>query len=716
MSTNPLVLRTREMTVNINQGPIPAVNVIGTQGNGLTESDPLSDAGAHRATFERTSSEPIYGIRGIGLDDPHPTIVRDQGGKVQAGVQGNGGAPFFFTAHYGVFIDSNGGAFATSGKNVTFSGDSRAELEYFIIVGPPLRVMAGLADLTGHPPMSPKWTLGFLNSQWGSNEKELKEIVNNYRSKHIPLDGFILDFDWKAWGEDNYGEWRWNSTSGPGNVEPDKFPDGASGLLARQMLSQGVHLTGILKPRILVYKPGSTTELQEAAAYAEEHHLWYPNEPNYEDYFTHRLARDLDFRLPATRAWIWKHLEPAFDAGMQGWWNDEADYTQLPDKSDFIFDNYQFFSMARMLYEEQRTHSNLRVWSINRNFYVGAQRFGYAEWSGDIDTGFASMRKQTSRMLATLNLGEPHWSMDTGGFHGHPTPENYARWMQFAAFVPVFRVHGDFNEKRQPWVYGPTAQAAATWAMRLRYQLMPYIYSAERHSYETGIGIVRPLLWIFPSDPTAAAQENEWMFGDALLVAPVFQPEAKERSVYLPAGHWYEYSSGRRFAGGQSVTLNVDSKTWLDLPLFIRDGSILATQRSEDYTTQFPVTEVTLDVFPSDAASRFVYYDDDGATYAYEKGEFYRQRIAAVRAANLDSVNLETPKGTFPTALRTFLIRVHGRASHSVSLNGTAMAHQATEQLLLTTPGPAWTASEDRFGPLTLIRVEARSASKLVLR
>jgi len=576
--------------------------------------------------------------------------------------------------------------------------------------------MEGLADLTGHPPMPPKWTLGFLNSQWKCTESELKDIVQTYRAKHIPLDGFILDFDWKAWGEDNYGEWRWNSTSGPGNFDPDKFPDGASGRLAKDLLKQGVHLSGILKPRILIYKQGSTTDLQQAAAYADQHRLWYPSEPAYEDYFTHRAARDLDFRLPETRTWIWQHLQPAFDAGMQGWWNDEADDTELLDKSDFVFDNYQFFSMGQMLYEGQRSHSNLRVWSLNRNFYPGAQRFGYAAWSGDIDTGFASMQNQAVRMLAALNLGEPHWSMDTGGFEGHPTPEVYARWMQFAAFVPIFRVHGDKYEKRQPWVYGPNAEAAATQAIRLRYELMPYIYSAERHTYETGIGIVRPLLWVFPLDPNAAAQVNEWMFGDGLLVAPVFEHDAKQRSLYLPSGKWYEYFTGEKFAGGYNVIVNIDSKTWNDLPLFIRDGSIVATQPTQDYTNQSAVTEITLDIFPADKASNFVYYDDDGATYSYEKGRFYRQEIHALRSAQTDSVKLSAPTGTFRPSLLTYLIRVHGRAAHIVTLNEKPLKFQPSDHFPGAGRKLSWTAAHDRFGPVTLVRINAQLPSELVLQ
>ena len=169
---------------------------------------------------------------------------------------------------------------------------------------------------------------------------------------------------------------------------------------------------------------------------------------------------------------------------MVAWWNDEADVS-----GKTIFNNFQFLNMGRMLYEGQRADSNVRVWSINRAFYLGASRYAYAGWSGDIKTGFASMAFQRRRMLAALDTGEFHWSMDTGGFAGQPDPENYARWMEFAAFVPIMRVHGDFNRKRQPWVYGPVAEAAARHAIDLRYELLPYIYSYERRNTEGEAGL-----------------------------------------------------------------------------------------------------------------------------------------------------------------------------------------------------------------------------------
>lgn len=713
---NRVQMSTQAFSAVVSCEPRPSITISDAAGHKLVEQiHPLESAREHRTTFLHDPSENLYGMSGLSMGENGRGLLRNNGSVVSAGQQGEGGAPWFFTTHYGILIDSEDGTFDNKDKSVEFSGISRKDCEYFFMAGRPMETVSALATITGRSPLPPKWTLGFINSQWGTTEDELKQIVATYRTKHIPLDAFILDFDWKAWGEDHYGEWRWNSTAGPGSVNPSAFPDGESGQFSAQMLAQGVKLAGILKPRILLYKPGSETELEEAAAYAEAHNLWYPGEPKIIDYFTKRPGRDLDFSDAETRSWYWEHLKPAFQEGMVGWWNDEADSTGTADGHQFRFSSFQFLNMGRMLYEGQRKDSDLRVWSINRNTYLGAQRYGYAVWSGDIQTGFQSMEQQRVRMLATLDLGQPHWSMDTGGFFGHPSPENYARWIEFATFVPIDRVHGALGEKRQPWVYGPVAESAATKAMRLRYQLLPYIYSYERASTETGIGIVRPLFWAYPDDPRVANEGGSWMFGDAFLVSPVVKEGETAHNVYLPAGEWYDYFSGKVFHGGQAISYPVDSANWQDIPLFVRAGSIVATQPEQDYVDQKPATEVTLDIFPGSDSCRFLYYDDDGTSYAYEKGIYYRQEIGASTNGHEIRIDLEKPTGTFHSALRTYLIRLHGASASAVKSN-TAQLPKSTNASAEGLPKEGeWMVGTDRFGPLTTIRVRGQEGAILIV-
>ena len=703
-------LATPDVTVRIEEKSPFGISFLDAGGHRLLrDDDPIGEAGSGSVTMEHAAADTLYGIHGLNREDTAVGLTRNDGGKVAAGVQGDSGAPFVFTTTYGLLVDSDGGEFAATRDSFTFAHDSRPDVEYFVLAGPPLVTMAALSRLVGAPPLPPKWTLGFLNSQWGASQDEVEKIVATYRQKQIPLDGFILDFDWKAWGEDNYGEWRWNSTHGAGNVAPDKFPDGASGVFAARLARRGVKLGGILKPRILTTVFGNTHQPTQAAAYATAHNFWYPHEPSIPDYYSHRMGRDLDFNNPAERAWYWHHLLPAFHAGMAAWWNDEADVS-----GKTVFNNFQFLNMGRMLYDGQRADSNQRVWSINRAFYLGASRYGYAGWSGDIQTGFASMAFQRRRMLAALDTGEFHWSMDTGGFFGDPSPENYARWIEFAAFVPIMRVHGELDRKRQPWVYGPVAEAAARNAIELRYRLLPYIYSYERRNAEGEAGLVRPLFWEFPGDPKAAAQDGEWMFGDALLAAPVVAQGATAKSVYLPQGQWFDYATGRSYAGAQSISIPVDQKTWQDIPLFVRDGSIVALEPVEQYVGQHPVPEIALDIFPAARAADFLAYDDDGLTYNYERGQYLRQEIGAVRSGDAVSVTIAAAGGDYKSPLRTYLLRIHALA-HQVSVNGKPLP-QTDRWVPSAAPGAGWVQSSDRFGPVVLLRVHAGEKSASVIR
>jgi len=326
------------------------------------------------------------------------------------------------------------------------------------------------------------------------------------------------------------------------------------------------------------------------------------------------------------------------------------------------------------------------------------------------------MAQQPVRMIATLNLGEPHWSMDTGGFRGNPTSEEYARWIEFAAFTPIFRVHARLDQKRQPWIFGPLAEAAATKAMRLRYSLLPYIYSAERKTSETGIGIVRPLEWVFPDDPVASTLSDEWMFGDALLVAPILDLKAKTREVYLPVGHWTEFETGKAFAGGTTIELDTDAKAWTDIPLFVREGSMLASEAPGDDTDAMHPEEITVDIFPSrTVTANWTMYDDDGKTYDYEKGLYFKQDLSAGFRGKSLVIDVKPPKGTYTTCVRSYMIRVHGVKANSLEWNKREVTKHGSLGSVGTS-APSWVEARDRFGARVDIRVNAGYAHHIELQ
>ncbi|MGH8157295.1 MAG: TIM-barrel domain-containing protein [Rhodanobacter sp.] len=652
----------------------------------------------------------MYGIHGFNATEPATAGLSRQGDQVaKAGEQGNAGAPFVWsTAGYGVLVVSDGNVdFRDTLPHGKPDADQRLarldirphtirpetkpakpSVDFYILVGQPRELFGELATLSGHTPLFPKWAMGFTNSQWGIDQQELLQIVDTYRAKHIPLDNITLDFDWKAWGEDDYGEFRWNAS---------KFPDGPDGKLKTELDQRGIHLTGIMKPRVHV----DTVE----GRYATAHDLWRPGEEATPDYFSHKPVKDIDFDKPAARAWFFNDaLKHSYATGIVGWWNDEADNTPS---------NTQFLNMQRTLYDGQRAISNQRVWSINRNFWLGSQRYAYGLWSGDIPTGFASMAGQRARMLSAINVGAMQWGMDGGGFKdGTPTPENYARWIEFGAFTPIFRVHGDFGQKRQPWVYGPIAEKAATDAIRLRYALIPYIYSYEYQRRVTGVGLVRPLLFDWPHDPQVCNDVDAWMFGDYLLVSPVVEPGQTSKDVYLPTGRWTDWFSGKVYQGGQTIHLAIDSKTWSDIPLFIRDGAIIPTQPAEDYVGQHPLTQLDVEVFPDTQRTTFEYYDDDGNSYDYEHGAYFSQSLAVQRSGDKVQFETATQSGNFKPALQFYLLKIHGGTAAAVSGH---LKSFASLDALQHSAGEGWASGHDRYGDVTYVRVTAARAANITL-
>ncbi|WP_026107310.1 TIM-barrel domain-containing protein [Dyella ginsengisoli] len=658
----------------------------------LTQAD-LASLRNGAITLAHDASDPLYGIGGYTAfqKDVSTGLLRQGKQKITAGEQGHAGAPLVWSsAGYAVLVDTIGGQFNLAHGRIQASGSSRKDTDYYLIVGAPKTIFRAVADLSGHSQLFPKWAMGFTNSQWGIDQKELLSIVDTYRAKHIPIDNFTLDFDWKAWGED-WGEFRWNTT---------KFPDGPDGKLKQMLDARGMHLTGIMKPRVHV----DTVE----GHYATAHDFWSPASKEGPDYFSKKPIRELDFDKPAVRDWFFNdHLKHSFDTGMIGWWNDEA---------DDIGSDTQFTNMERSLYDGQRAYSPLRVWSINRNFYLGAQRYAYGMWSGDIPTGFHSMAGQRARMLSAINVGEMQWGMDGGGFsHGTPTPENYARWIEFGAFTPIFRVHGEFGQKRQPWVYGPVAEKAATAAIRLRYSLIPYIYSYEHTRHVTGVGLVRPLVFDWPNDPKVRNDVASWMFGEGLLVSPVVDEGQTAKTIYLPAGQWTGWFDGKTYAGGRSITVPVDAKGWSDIPLFVRAGAIIPMQPVMDYVGQRPVPEVAVEAFPASAATHFTYYDDQGDDYAYERGDYFAQPLAIQRTGNGATVSTSAAEGSYVPPVKTYLFKVHGGAASAVTAGGRALPHAASLEALEAGPQEGWTTGTDRFGAVTYIRVPAAQARQFVL-
>ena len=659
-------------------------------GTVLSQSDLAALAHRKLTLAFAPRSAALYGVHGFNAFQPARSgLLRSGRQLATAGFQGDAGAPLVWsTAGFAVLVDSQKTLFDLTPGTIRVLRQTRPDLDYFLILGSPKRIFSAVADLTGHAPMFPKWSFGFINSQWGIDEKELLHIVRRYRALHIPINAFALDFDWKAWGQNNYGEFRWNTKN---------FPDGPSGKLDRELTALGIHLIGIMKPRIHI----RTVEGQ----YASEHHLWMPGEKASIDYFSHKPVKTLNFDDPATRKWFFNPvLRHSFETGIVGWWNDEADETGH---------DTQFFNMERALYDGQRKYFKQRVWSLNRNFWLGAQRYAYGLWSGDIKSGFASMAAQRQRMLSAVDVGEMWWGMDGGGFHLHPSAENYARWLEFDAFAPICRVHGSYLQRRQPWIYGQTAARAVTAALDLRYRLTPYIYSEAWHEHVTGIGLVRPLTFEWPHDRRVRNDYSAWMFGKWLLVSPVVHRQQRVKRLYLPPGTWTDFFTGRIYRGGRTYKLALDYRTWMDIPLFIRQGAIIQMQPLMQYIGERPVTTVTVYVYPADHPTHFNYYDDNGETYAYERGRYFLQRMGAEAHGNTVLLTTAAPQGAYKPALRRFVFIVPRVRARSVSIDGRPLSPTVAQTALAGCTSVCWARSRSRLAALTIIDLPAAEAHRV---
>ena len=232
---------------------------------------------------------------------------------------------------------------------------------------------------------------------------------------------------------------------------------------------------------------------------------------------------------------------------------------------------------------------------------------------------------------------------------GRKPPECYARWMEFDAFVPVFRLHG--TSRRQPWLYGPVAEAAATKAIKLRYSLLPYMYAYDRTLTQTGIGLCRPLVWDYPND--SQLRQRRGLPGCSATICwwpPSWTGSKPSRTSTCPPAPGPTISGGRSTKGPQTIAYPVNPSTWDDIPLFIKSGAIIPTVEVMDYIGQKPVRTVSLDIFPSAAKTRFTYYDDDGITYGYEKGAYFSQAmtVRADAGARWNSRSRQKPGPIFP--------------------------------------------------------------------
>jgi alpha-D-xyloside xylohydrolase len=540
--------------------------------------------------------------------------------------------PFVVTNRgYGMIWDNPSKTTIKPGFNERVEWDSEVgdRISFFVIAGNDTdEIYSGYRLLTGATPMLPKAAYGYMQcKQRYSSQAEVLAVARGYRDRHLPADMIVVD-------------WFYFSKMGEMNFVPDAWPDPAA--MNRQLHAMGFQSMISVWPRFV--KGSRYYDFLKDKGWFEHLADGTPT-----DGLPYDLAgSDIDTTNPDAARWYWETIrDNILSKGFDAIWADETEPDLPPDGSYFFagpgtryFNLYPLLHTAA-IYDGFRRDVKPRALILSRDAYLGSQRNGTMVWSSDIYPTWDTFKRQIPTGLDFTASGMAYWTDDIGGWQylppeNHPAhpplldpsdardnvggyddyPELYTRWFEYATFLPIFRAHGSrrFNEV---WSYGKAAEPILEKYLKLRYQLMPYIYSLAYKTYETGAPFMRALFMDFPNDPKAAGLGDEYMFGPAFLVAPITDQGATSRMVYLPAGtDWYNYWTNERMHGGQEIRVEAPIDT---LPLFVRAGSIVPLGQPIESTQQTQKIR-KIRIYPG-ADGDATLYQDDGVTYAYERGD-----------------------------------------------------------------------------------------------
>jgi len=591
--------------------------------------------------------------------------------------------PFYIgwqdSASYGIFFDNSFRTHFDFGANlqssVVFSSDG-GEMNYYFFWGPSIRRILGrYADLTGHLPMPPKWALGNQQSRWSYfPDKVAEQVVARYRADDLPLDVLHLDIHYM----NGYRVFTW---------DPQRFPDPAS--FTARLRNQGVKVVVIVDPGVKYQPPAAPAVSGAAPSAASNPELVLQDKSYYVfnqglagDYFLKRKSGNLwigkvwpgdavyvDYTLAAAACW-WGGLFRAYtDHGVAGIWTDMNEPSDFVDQTgntqmDVVsFDdgahstyagNRNIFAlgMARATYEGLlRLRPDQRPYVITRAGYAGIQRYS-TMWTGDNTTTWDALALSIP-MFETLGLsGEPFIGADIGGFIGRAEPELMTRWYEVGFLTPFCRNHAEVTGyDHEPWRFGTYYEGIIRKYLKLRYRLLPFLYTALEEAHRTGVPLFRPLLLNYQDDYNTLSLDDEFMVGTDLLAAPILRPAASSRHVYLPAGTWYDFWTGRLYhAGDMQASAPLET-----VPLFVRGGSILPMGPEMNYVGE-KTGPLSLTIYPdAQGRSRLSLYEDDGLSQAYLKGGFRRTDVSYQSTPSQSEIEIGAAQGTYQPSPRALI-------------------------------------------------------------
>lgn len=654
-----LILKSKSLTATLDK-TTGKISYTSPKGKKLLQEKattwtPVDDAGSpsYRVgqSFALDKNEAIYGLGNYQTDR---LSQRGHSHRLMPGNLEDGIGVLNSVKGYGIIWDNySPTAFNDNANGASFESEVGRGVDYYFLAGGNVdgnvRV---IRELTGSAPMFPLWTYGF----WQSRERyrsqaEIVDVVRQYRKAGIPLDGIIQD--WQYWGN-NY---LWNAMEFMNEEYPNpkQMVDDIHGENAHVILS----IWSSFGPKTKPYKQLDEKGLLfNFATWPESgiSHVWPPRM----DYPSG--VRVYDAYSAEARDIYWQNLKRLHSLGIDGWWMDSTEPDHYHEsKADFdtptamgsfrkVRNAYPLMTVGGVHDHQRAVDSTKRIFILTRSGYTGQQRYANNIWTGDVGSNWKNLRRQIPALLNHSMTGHPHVNSDIGGFFAgaynfdgpnsaHRNPlfgELYVRWMQMGLFNPMMRSHGA-DIKREVYLFDGPVRQALTDAIRMRYRLLPYIYSTGWQVTKNNSSIMRPLATDFASDERTHEIADQYLFGANIMTAPIvkanYTTEAitapsdtvinwdrpVAHNVYLPKGTaWWDFDSEKSYTGGREITMQ---STLATIPLYLRAGTILPLGHDVQWAEQTPWVELEVRVYPG-ANGSFTLYEDEGDNYNYERGAY----------------------------------------------------------------------------------------------
>jgi oligosaccharide 4-alpha-D-glucosyltransferase len=549
---------------------------------------------------------------------------------------------------------------------------------YIVVAGDSYpELIRNYTDVTGRQPLPPRWAFGNFASRFGyRTEKETRDVVRRFRREGIPLDAVILDLYWFGPEVQGYmGDLDWDR---------DAFPD-PEGMI-HDFARDGVRTITITEPFVL-----STSANWQDAVEQDALARSVTGEPRRFDFFFGNTGL-VDVFDEDARQWFWQFYERLFEQGIAGTWGDLGEPEVHPadalhrisdagiDATADEIHNAYGHVWAQLVYENQlRRFPDMRPLIMMRSGFAGSQRYGMVPWTGDVSRSWGGLKPQVELSLQMGLLGLAYTHSDLGGFAGGEAfdKEMYIRWLQYGVFQPVYRPHAQEEIPAEPVFHDRETRRIVGDYIRLRYRLLPYIYTLAWENSTTGMPLMRPLFFEDEDDPALIDEKDAYLWGDAFLVAPVTDPGAERVGIDLPDGAWFDFWDGTRHEGGQSVAVDVTLET---IPVLVRAGSFVPMTPEIQTTRDYSSDRLTVHYYADSSVgqSTGLMYEDDGSSRtSIADGRYELLQFAAERSGDALKLEFTRSGGEYDgmPAERELTLVVHNWTSGvaSVTLDDAAM-------------------------------------------